>query len=158
MRRRQLRDPTRGHHLAPGGPLGELRGHRRRQRDADIIALGLGLRRWKRRLDRLFDRLDRAASALASLWPTPTLVPALVLHDRQEMAINWHTVRNLLIATPTGQGADVPLRALVAALASVRAPEDLVLVVIAGQHSLPREIGLLPHGIQDVVDSGVTRT
>ena len=104
--------------------------------------------------EHLFDRLDPSRSVLASVWPTPALVPALVLHDRQDMAINWHTVRNVLIASPTGRGADAPLTALVAALASVRAPEDLGLVVVAAQHTLPKEIGLLPHGLQNVVDPG----
>ncbi|MDQ6669675.1 MAG: hypothetical protein M3069_02765 [Chloroflexota bacterium] len=38
----------------------------------------------------------------------------------------------MLVAAPTGQSADIPLTALVAALASVRTPEDLGLVVSRG--------------------------
>jgi len=91
-------------------------------------------------------------SAAACAWPAPCLVPAFVTYDRQHLAISWHTIRNVLIAASTGQGADVPLTALVAALASVRAPEDLGLVIIARPHTLPTEIGLLPHGVLDVID------
>jgi LysM repeat protein len=91
-------------------------------------------------------------SAAACAWPTPCLVPVFVPYDRQHLAINWHTIHNVLIAASTGQGADVPLTALVAALASVRAPEDLWLIVIARPHSLPSEIGRLPHGLLDVID------
>jgi DNA-binding SARP family transcriptional activator len=56
------------------------------------------------------------------------------------------------VAAPTGQGADIPLIALVTALASARAPEDLGLVVVARPHTLPDEIGVLPHGLEDTVD------
>jgi hypothetical protein len=105
--------------------------------------------------EHLLLRVDAAdRSALASAWAAPCLVPGLVLHDRQQLAINWHSLRNILVATPTGQGADVPLTALVAALASVRAPEDLGLVVVARPHTLPDEIGLFPHGLNDVTDPG----
>ncbi|HEX9373376.1 MAG TPA: LysM peptidoglycan-binding domain-containing protein, partial [Roseiflexaceae bacterium] len=94
------------------------------------------------------------ASASSSIWPAPHLVPALVLRDRQHLAINWHTVNNVLVAAPTGLGADVPLTALVAALASVWAPEDLGLVVIARPHTLPDEVCVFPHGLMDTVDPG----
>jgi hypothetical protein len=39
-------------------------------------------------------------------------------------------------------------------LASVRAPEDLGLVVVARPHTLPDEIGVFPHGLLDVADPG----
>ncbi|MDQ6675365.1 MAG: LysM peptidoglycan-binding domain-containing protein [Chloroflexota bacterium] len=94
------------------------------------------------------------ASAARCAWAAPCLVPAMVLYGRQHLAINWHTLGNVLLAAPTGQSADVPLTALVAALASVRAPEDLGLVVIARPHTLPAEIGAFPHGLMDVVDPG----
>jgi hypothetical protein len=48
----------------------------------------------------------------------------------------------------------VPLVALVASLCSKRAPEDLGLVVVARPHSLPDEVGTMPHGLVDTVDSG----
>jgi hypothetical protein len=92
--------------------------------------------------------------AAHSAWPAPCLVPAMVLYDRQHLAVNWHTLGNVLVAAPTGQGADIPLTALVAALASVRAPEDLGLMVIARPRTLPQEIGVFPHGLLDVVDPG----
>jgi len=99
------------------------------------------------------DLLDRAdASTLPSAWPRPCLVPAFLLYGGQQLAINWHTLSNVLVVAPTGQGADIPLTALVAALASVRAPEDLGLVVIARPHALPEEIGMFPHVLLDVVD------
>lgn len=81
------------------------------------------------------------SSGATCVWPAPCLVPALVLYDGQHLAINWHTPGNVLVAAPTGQGADVPLAALIAALATVRAPEDLGLVVVARPHTLPDEIG-----------------
>jgi DNA-binding SARP family transcriptional activator len=93
-------------------------------------------------------------SSARCAWPTPCLVPVLDLYDRQRMAINWHTLSGVLIAAPTGQGADVPLVALVAALASLRAPEDLGLVIVARPHTLPDEIGELPHGLMELVDPG----
>src|SRR5207244_9339568 len=88
-------------------------------------------------------------SAAACVWPAPCLVPAMVLYDRQRLAINWHTLTNVLVAAPTGQSADIPLTALVAALASVRTPEDFGLVVVARPHTLPDEIGVFPHGVLD---------
>jgi nucleoid-associated protein YgaU len=91
---------------------------------------------------------------VSSAWSSPCLVPALVLHDRQHLAINWHTLGNVVIAAPTGQGADQPMAALAAALASVRAPEDLGLVVVARPHTLPDEIGRFPHVLVDAVDPG----
>jgi hypothetical protein len=94
------------------------------------------------------------ASDVPSAWPAPCLVPAFVLYDRQHLAVNWHTLSNVLVAAPTGQSADVPLTALVAALASVRAPEDLGLVVIARPHAMPDEISVLPYGLLDVADPG----
>jgi DNA-binding SARP family transcriptional activator len=96
--------------------------------------------------------LERVNAGIPGVWPAPCLVPALVLFDRQYMSINWHTVRNILVAAPTGQGTEVPLSALVAALASRRTPEDLGLVVVARPHTLPNEIGFFPHGLLDVVD------
>jgi hypothetical protein len=96
--------------------------------------------------------LERVNAGIPSAWPAPCLVPALVLRDRQYMSINWHTVHNVLVAAPTGQGTEVPVSALVAALASRRTPEDLGLVVVARPHTLPGEIGVFPHGLLDVVD------
>jgi hypothetical protein len=92
------------------------------------------------------------AGALESAWPPTALVPALVLYDRQQLAINWRTLRNVLIAAPTGQGADVPLVALIASLCSKREPKDLGLVIVARPHTLPDEVGVLPHGLLDVMD------
>ena len=45
--------------------------------------------------------------------------------------------------------------ALVAALASLQAPEDLGLIVIARPHTLPDAVADLPHGLVDVVDPDV---
>jgi hypothetical protein len=87
--------------------------------------------------------------ALASAWPRPCLVPILVSRDRQHLSVNWHGLHNVLVAAPTGQGAEVPLTALVAALASMHAPEDLGLLVVARPRTLPDEIGSLPHGLGD---------
>ena len=40
-----------------------------------------------------------------SAWPAPCLVPLLALHDRQQLAVNWHALSSVLIAAPTGKGA-----------------------------------------------------
>ena len=72
--------------------------------------------------------------------------------DRQPIDVNWHALRNVLVASPTGQGPETPLVALVASLVSVRRLEDLGLVLISRPHTLPDEIGLLPHGLADPVD------
>jgi len=87
-------------------------------------------------------------------WPAPRLVPMVVLRDRQHVAVNWHAVRNVLVAAPAGQGAEIVMTALATSLVSVCVPEDLGLVVIARPHTLPNEIGLFPHGLFDVVDPG----
>ena len=100
----------------------------------------------------LLERVD--AVDVPSSWPGPCLVPAMLLYDREQFAINWHTVGNVLVASPTGQGADAPVAALVAALASVRAPADLGLVIVARPHTLPDEISAFPHGLLDVADPG----
>jgi hypothetical protein len=94
------------------------------------------------------------ALEVPSVWPLPCLVPVLVLYDRQHFAINWHEVGNVLIASPTGQGAEAPLAALGAALASVRAPADLGMVIVARPHTLSDEVGLFPHTLIDVADPG----
>jgi nucleoid-associated protein YgaU len=97
--------------------------------------------------------LERVGAAeVPSTWPPPCLVPVLVQYDRQHFAINWYEVANVLIASPTGQGAEVPLAALAAALASVRAPADLGLVIVARPHMLPDEVSLFPHTLLDVAD------
>jgi hypothetical protein len=88
-----------------------------------------------------------------SLWPAPCLVSLLMLYDRQEYDLNWWSLSNVLIASPAGQGADIPLTALAASLASVRRPEDLGLLVLARPHMLPEELGRMPHGLVDPVDS-----
>src|SRR5206468_3406801 len=82
------------------------------------------------------------------------LVPTVVLRDRQRVAVNWHGIGNVLVAAPAGQGAETIVTALASSLASIRAPEDLGLVVIARPHTLPHEIGVFPHGLFDSVDPG----
>lgn len=99
-------------------------------------------------------RLLEGVGGHAGAWPAPCLVPMIVLRDRQHVAVNWHAIRNVLVAAPAGQGAETVLTALVTSLVSVRVPEDLGLVVIARPHTLPNEIGVFPHGLFDVVDPG----
>ena len=45
----------------------------------------------------------------AALWPTPRLVPLLLLYDRQEFEANWYALSNVLLAAPAGGNVDVPL-------------------------------------------------
>jgi len=99
-------------------------------------------------------RLLEGVGGHAGAWPAPCLVPMIVLRDRQHVAVNWHAIRNVLVAAPAGQGAETVVTALVTSLVSVRVPEDLGLVVIARPHTLPNEIGVFPHGLFDVVDPG----
>ena len=80
----------------------------------------------------------------AALWPTPCLVPLLLLYDRQEFEANWYALSNVLLAAPAGGNVDVPLSALVASLVSAWRPEDLGLVLLAQPHTLPGGVGTLP--------------
>ena len=89
----------------------------------------------------------------AALWPTPRLVPLLLLYDRQEFEANWYALSNVLLAAPAGGNVDVPLSALVASLVSAWRPEDLGLVLLAQPHTLPEELGRFPHGLFDTVNS-----
>ena len=89
----------------------------------------------------------------AALWPTPCLVPLLLLYDRQEFEANWYALSNVLLAAPAGGNVDVPLSALVASLVSAWRPEDLGLVLLAQPHTLPEELGRFPHGLFDTVNS-----
>jgi nucleoid-associated protein YgaU/DNA-binding SARP family transcriptional activator len=90
--------------------------------------------------------------AAPTLWPAPSLVPLLLLYDRQDFDANWDALSNVLLAAPAGS-VEVPLTALVASLASVRRPEDLGLVLLAQPHTLPEDLGRLPHGLLDPVNS-----
>src|ERR687885_2598996 len=71
----------------------------------------------------LIDRL--AAEGDATAWPAPCLVPLMALYDRESLSMNWHSLTNVLVAAPLGDGAETIVAALVAALASGRAPDDL---------------------------------
>jgi nucleoid-associated protein YgaU len=93
-----------------------------------------------------------SAEPNTALWPTPLLVCLLAGYDRQPIDVNWHTVSNVLVTSPTGQGSETPLIALLASLASVRRPEDLGVVLLARPHTLPEEIGLLPQVLTDTID------
>jgi len=99
-------------------------------------------------------RLLEGVGGHAGAWPAPCLVPMIVLRDRQHVSVNWHAIRNVLVAAPAGQGAETVVTALVTSLVSVRVPEDLGLVVIARPHTLPNEIGVFPHGLFEVIDPG----
>ncbi len=94
------------------------------------------------------------AGASDAAWPAPCLVQMLVLYDRQPFAVNWHALSNVLVAMPTGQGVETPLTGLVTSLASVRRPEDLGVVLLARPHTLPGELGRLPHLLMDPADPG----
>jgi LysM domain/Bacterial transcriptional activator domain len=96
--------------------------------------------------------LDRVGADGPTAWSSPWLVPLMVLYDRQAFSVNWHALTNVLVAAPVGDGAEIVLTALVSALASARAPEDLGLVFIARAKSLPDELGLFPHGLLDPID------
>ena len=88
-----------------------------------------------------------------SLWPAACLVTPLLLYDRQELALNWWSISNMLVASPAGHEVEVPLSALVASLASVRRPEDMGMVLLARPHTLPAELERFPHLLLDPVDS-----
>src|SRR5258707_8203730 len=62
----------------------------------------------------------------SDLWATPFLVRLIVGYDRQPIDVNWHTLSNVFLASPTGQGSETPLVALLASLASVRSEERRV--------------------------------
>jgi nucleoid-associated protein YgaU/DNA-binding SARP family transcriptional activator len=96
--------------------------------------------------------LDRLGESAAVAWPDPCLVPLMGLYDRQTLSVNWHSVTNVLIAAPLGDGADIVLSALQVALASARAPDNLGFVMVAAPRSLPDELAQLPHMLMDPVD------
>jgi LysM domain len=98
----------------------------------------------------VLDRLNSEHES--SAWPAPCLVPFVVLYDRQPFSVNWHSLTNILVAAPLGDGADTILTGLVAALASGRAPDELGLVIMARPGALPQELGKLPHLLIDSVD------
>jgi nucleoid-associated protein YgaU len=99
----------------------------------------------------LLDRLPVEKEATA--WPSPFLVPLIVLYDRQELSVNWHSLTNLLVAAPLGDGAEPIVSGLIAALASARSPEELGLIIIASPHSVPNELPEFPHVLIDPADS-----
>jgi hypothetical protein len=99
----------------------------------------------------LIDRL--AAEGEATAWPAPCLVPLMALYDRQSLSMNWRSLTSVLVAAPLGDGAETILAAVVAALASGRAPDELGFVIIAAPRTLPDELAELPHVLIDPADA-----
>src|SRR3954453_3577138 len=59
---------------------------------------------------------------------------------------------HVLVAAPSGHGADAVLEAMLASLVSRRSPSQLGLIVIGGPHCLPAELLGVPHVIEGRVD------
>ncbi|MBV9596610.1 MAG: hypothetical protein JOZ87_07075, partial [Chloroflexi bacterium] len=86
-------------------------------------------------------------------WSVPsTLLRMGLLADRQVFAASWEALSHMLVAAPSGRGAEVVLEALLASLIARRPPAELGLVVIGRPHSLPDELLGIPHLLEPPVD------
>jgi nucleoid-associated protein YgaU/DNA-binding SARP family transcriptional activator len=85
------------------------------------------------------------------LWPSPCLVTLGLLHDGQPLAANWDVLSHILVASPTGSGAETVLTSILASLVGRRTPGQLGLVTLAEPRALPEEIDALPHQLLPVV-------
>jgi hypothetical protein len=75
-----------------------------------------------------------------------------LLADRQIFAANWDALGHLLVAAPSGHGADAVLEAMLASLVARRSPADLGLIVVGRPHSLPDELLGVSHVLEPPVD------
>ena len=96
---------------------------------------------------RLLDRVaaESEGENIGRAWPWPRLVSLGLLRDRQKLLGNWDVLGHVLIAAPTGAGADVALTSLLVSLAAARPPSELGFVLIAAPRTWPEELGTLPH-------------
>jgi hypothetical protein len=86
-------------------------------------------------------------------WTVPsTLLRMGLLADRQVFAASWEALSHVLVAAPSGRGAEVVLEALLASLIARRSPAELGLIVIGRSHSLPDELLGVPHMLEPRVD------
>jgi nucleoid-associated protein YgaU len=86
-------------------------------------------------------------------WAVPSMLLRLgLLADRQIYAANLDAVSHVLVAAPTGHGADAVLTALLASLVAHRSPADLGLIVIGRPHALPDEFLGVSHLLEPQVD------
>jgi hypothetical protein len=86
-------------------------------------------------------------------WAVRSMLVRLgLLADRQIYAAHWDTVSHVLVAAPSGHGADAVLAALLASLVARRSPADLGLIVIGRPHSLPDEFLGVSHVPEPQVD------
>ena len=90
---------------------------------------------------------------VSQAWSTPSMLLRLgLLADRQVFAGNWDAISHVLVAAPSGHGADAVLEALLASLVARRSPAGLGLIVIGRPHSLPDELLGVSHVLEPPVD------
>jgi hypothetical protein len=86
-------------------------------------------------------------------WPAPSVLLRMgLLADRQVFAANWDALSHVLVAAPSGHGADAVLEALLPSLVARRSPAELGLIVIGRPHSLPDELLGVAHVLERPVD------
>src|ERR1051326_3926469 len=75
-----------------------------------------------------------------------------LLADGQAFAASWDALSHVLVAAPSGRGAEVVLEALLASLIARRSPAELGLIVIGRPHSLPDELLGVAHMLEPRVE------
>lgn len=75
-----------------------------------------------------------------------------LLADRQVLAANWDALSHVLVASPSGHGAEAVLEALVASLLARRSPAELGLIVVGRPHSMSDDLVQVLHVVEQPVD------
>ncbi|HVA23594.1 MAG TPA: LysM peptidoglycan-binding domain-containing protein, partial [Chloroflexota bacterium] len=92
-----------------------------------------------------------SAKVPASLGP---LLPVAVLPNQDILYANWHAMGQVLVASLANGGADTIVTSLVASVTARLRPDELRVWTLARPHTLPPELGRLPHQLAGMVDSG----
>lgn len=79
------------------------------------------------------------------------LLPLGVLPGGETLSVNWQELGHVLVTGLAGEGTDVTLTSLLAALTAHCHPDELRLSIIADHRALPAQLQQLPH-ITDVID------
>jgi nucleoid-associated protein YgaU len=75
------------------------------------------------------------------VWAAPSMLIRMgLLTDRQVLAANWDALSHVLVASPSGLGAEAVLEALVASLLARRSPAELGLIVLGRPHSVSDDL------------------
>jgi len=87
------------------------------------------------------------------VWAAPSMLIRMgLLADRQVLAANWDALSHVLVASPSGHGAEAVLEALVASLLARRSPAELGLIVLGRPHSVSDDLLHVLHVLEQPVD------